>query len=129
MEYFIDKIDIGNFLKSREQFEKYRKNIDTEQNKAGAIQAFEYTYETSWKTMKRILKSQGLIEVSSPRQCFREAAKISLISDPKAWFYFLDIRNLTVHTYNEKNVETVISSFDQFSSALDEFVINLEKMK
>ncbi len=129
MEYFIGKIDIGNFLKSREQFEKYRKNIDTEQNKAGAIQAFEYTYETAWKTMKRLLKSQGLVEVISPRQCFRGAAKIDLISDPKIWFYFLDIRNLTVHTYNEKNVETVISSFDQFSSALDEFVINLEKMK
>ena len=129
MEYFIGKTDIGNFLKSREQFEKYRHNLETEQNRAGAIQAFEYTYETAWKAMKRILRSQGLVEASSPRQCFREAAKIGLILDPKGWFYFLDIRNLTVHTYSEKNVETVIESFDQFSLALDEFVNNLEKIK
>lgn len=34
MEYFIGEINIGNFLRSRDQFKKYRKNLTGEQEKA-----------------------------------------------------------------------------------------------
>lgn len=79
--------------------------------------------------MKRILTHQGITEINTPRQCFREAARSGLISDPKMWFYFIDMRSLTVHTYNEQNVKTVISSFSKFSTALNELVINLKEIK
>ncbi|WP_342267815.1 nucleotidyltransferase substrate binding protein [Candidatus Tisiphia endosymbiont of Empis tessellata] len=59
MVYLIDNIDISNLLKARSNFEDFRLNLDTEQNKAGAIQAFEYCYELTWKTMKRLLEVQG----------------------------------------------------------------------
>ena len=60
-------------------------------------------------------------------ELFREAGAAGLISNPKVWFNFIKIRNLTVHTYNEQNVEQVISSFDNFSESLKEFLENLER--
>ena len=78
----IDDIDIAPLLKAREKFEIFRKHLDSEQEKAGAIQAFEYTYELAWKTMKRLLEAQGTI-VQSPRATFREAAINWFIKDPK----------------------------------------------
>ena len=129
MQHFIGKIDISNFLKSREQFEKYRQNLLSEQERSGAIQAFEFTYEAAWKTMKKFLAYQGIIELNTPRQCFREAAKFGLISETAAWFHFIDIRNLTVHTYSEQNAKKVVDSFDKFAMALADFMSNLEKIK
>lgn len=61
------------------------------------------------------------------REIVREAAVAGLISDPKRWFKFIEIRNITVHTYNEKNLELVINNFDNFSNALSELINNLEK--
>jgi len=129
VQHFIGEIDISNFLKSREQFEKYRLNLLSDQERAGAIQAFEFTYEAAWKTMKRILAHQGITEINAPRQCFREAAKFGLIAETATWFHFIDIRNLTVHTYSEENANKVVDSFDEFSMALADFVNNLEKIK
>ncbi len=129
MTNMIGEIDISNFLNARDQFEKYRKNIVKDQERAGAIQAFEFTYEMAWKIMKRLLVEQGIIDINSPKSCFREAAKIGMISEPKNWFHFIEIRNLTVHTYSEQNVEKVIASFEDFSKLLNEFLSNIEKIK
>ena len=124
--YLIAGLDISSLLKPRKKFEEFRKHLDTEQNKAGSIQAFEFCYEVAWKMIKRFCEKGG----KSPytlKEIFREAAVSGLISDPRKWFRFIEIRNITVHTYNEKNVELVISIFDEFSDAVDELIKNLEK--
>lgn len=124
--HLIAGLDISNLLKARNKFEEFRKHLDTEQNKAGSIQAFEFCYELAWKTMKRFCEKAG----KSPytlREIVREAAVAGLISDPTRWFKFIEIRNITVHTYNEKNLELVINNFDNFSNALSELINNLEK--
>lgn len=112
-------VDLTAFNKAYEIFEDFRKNLATDQEKAGAVQAFEFCYELAWKTLKRLLQKKG-IEVSSPRDCFREAALNQMISDPKVWFGFLEKRNLTVHTYNHTTLEQVVQEFDAFSKALQE---------
>ncbi|HLD84423.1 MAG TPA: hypothetical protein VI844_01475 [Coxiellaceae bacterium] len=43
-----DDIDAGPLLRAQKKFELFRKNLNSEQEKAGAIQAFEYCYELSW---------------------------------------------------------------------------------
>ena len=125
----IKDISIDSLLKAQNQFEEYRQNISSKQERAGAIQAFEYTYEISWKTIRKILKSEGIAEIHTPKDCFREAAKSGLISDPKSWFEYLETRDLTVHTYNEDTAEEVANIFDKFSSSVKELVTNLRKLQ
>ncbi|MEK6734847.1 MAG: HI0074 family nucleotidyltransferase substrate-binding subunit [Pseudomonadota bacterium] len=120
----IDGIEISPLLKALNKFEQFRLNINTEQEKAGAIQAFEYSYELIWKTMKRFLSLRGII-VNSPRETFRAAALEELIDDPETWFIFIKNRNIITHTYNETEVEKILSIFPLFSSKSKEFLKNI----
>ena len=121
MTYLVYNIDVGPFLKACDTFDRFRKNLVTDQDKAGAIQAFEFSYELAWKTMKRLLSHKG-IEARSPRDCFREAAIQEMITDPHLWFRFIELRNLTVHTYEESCVEEIIETFDTYATALSFFL-------
>ncbi len=127
MQDFIYGIDISNLLKARDVFERFRRHLESDQEKAGAIQAFEFCYELIWKTMKRVLEKKG-IEVRSPRDCFREAGLNKLISDPEQWFIFLEKRNLSSHTYKEENVDAIVHIFPQFSAAMSEFIQQLYQL-
>ncbi|HXF29559.1 MAG TPA: nucleotidyltransferase substrate binding protein [Chlamydiales bacterium] len=124
MSVIIEGIDVSNLLKARQVFERFRRHLGTDQEQAGAIQSFEFSYEMAWKTMKRILEKRG-VEAQSPRDVFRHAARNGLISDPELWFVFLEKRNLTSHTYKEENVQSILKIFDSFSSALTQLLVNL----
>lgn len=97
-----DVIILGNLvitplIKAQKTFEQALKQANSELERDGAIQRFGYTYELVWKTLKRILSFKG-VDVNSPRDVFREAAKQKLIDDPMIWFTFIKQRNLTTHT-------------------------------
>ncbi|MCC8369131.1 MAG: nucleotidyltransferase substrate binding protein [Rickettsia endosymbiont of Oxypoda opaca] len=126
MTHLIEGIDISGLLRARKKFEEFRLHLDTEQNKAGSIQAFEFCYELSWKIMKRFCEKAGKTPYTL-KEIFREAAVSGLISDPRIWFKFIEIRELAFHTYNEENVQQVIAIFDNFSDALNELLNNLKK--
>ena len=117
----IDTINIAPLLKAFKKFELFRLNLETEQEQAGAIQAFEYCFELSWKTMKRLLEVRGKI-ANSPREAYRMAALEGFISDPEIWFDFLKKRNMTVHTYEEQEALEVISIFPSFSQEVKFFL-------
>lgn len=106
-------------------FEDFRQNMVTDRDKAGAVQAFEFSYELAWKTMKRVLTVRGE-EPGSPKDTFRKAAKEKIINDPEIWFQFQEKRNLTVHTYEAVNLESVVAIFDKFSVELKNLIQNLE---
>ena len=91
-----------------------------------AIQRFEYTFELSWKAMKRTLKEEGL-ETGSPKQVFRSAFEAKIIEDVDIWFALLKERNLTVHTYNESTANEVFKSAKTFPAAVDKLIKNLEE--
>ena len=118
----VDEIASGDIyltplLNAQKKFESFRQNLDTEQEKAGAIQAFEYSYELAWKILKRVLKHKGL-DVASPRDTFRTAAQNFLLDDVEKWFEFQKKRNLTTHTYNDAVMDDVVSIFPDFSVEL-----------
>ena len=94
---------------------------------AGCIQAFEYTLELSWKTMKKIMESTGIQDINNPKSVFRQAAREGFINDPIIWFEFLKARNETAHTYNEDAMENVVSILPQFNTAVHELLTNLRK--
>ena len=68
---------------------------------AGIIQNFEFVFELTWKTLKRLLEVLGH-DAPSAREVFKMAYKVDLLSDEDLWLEILDARNLTSHTYNKK---------------------------
>lgn len=117
----IENVNIDPLLKAFSKFEAFRFNTNTEQEKAGAIQAYEYCFELVWKVMKRLLGERGKI-ANSPREAFRMAALEGFIEDPELWFSFLKMRNITVHTYQEKEAEEVLKVFSAFSDEIKLFL-------
>ena len=114
---FVLGISIAPLLKAYHTFDTYRLHIIDEQDRAGAIQAFEFTFELAWKTIKRVLEKKG-IQVRSPRDAFSEAANNGLIREPKLWFIFIDKQNLTSHTYQETTAVEIVNIFESFSEEM-----------
>lgn len=127
MTVIIEGISFDALLRARERFEQFRKHLNTDQDKAGAIKAFEYTYESAWKSMKRLVDVRGGIPfpINGLRDVFRAAAYINMIKDPKVWFKFVEARNITAHVYNEDDADEVIAVFDDFSRELTLFLKNI----
>lgn len=75
--------------------------------KQGLIQAFEYTYELAWKTLKDYLQWQGLVDIIGSRDTIREAFSQGLLEDGQVWMNMLVDRNRTSHTYNQEIADTI----------------------
>jgi len=67
----------------------------------GTIQRFQFTIELYWKTLKRVLLSEG-IEAITPKETLKEAFQAGWLENEEAWLQMLKDRNLTSHTYDEK---------------------------
>ena len=91
-----------------EAVELRRQRHLTNLEKQGAIQAFEYTSELGWNTLKDYLAYQGIPDLAGARDTIREAFRRALISDGDGWMGMLADRNLTSHTYNENTAEAVV---------------------
>jgi nucleotidyltransferase substrate binding protein (TIGR01987 family) len=76
--------------------------------KQGMIQAFEYTHELAWKTLKDFLKSRGNTEIYGSRDATREGFQLGLIEVGELWMNMIKSRNLTSHLYDEKTAEEMI---------------------
>lgn len=120
------EIDFTPLKKAIAVFEEFRTDMVTHRDKAGAVQAFEFCYELSWKMMQRVLKNDGQ-ESGSPKDVFRKAQKLGIIDSAESWFDFQSLRNITSHTYNIKSLEDVIVGFEAFSNALNMLIKNLEE--
>ncbi len=72
----------------------------TKINTMALIQAFEISFELSWKTMKDYLEYSG-IRVTTPREVIKEAFANEIIKDGQGWIDMMDARNKTSHTYQE----------------------------
>lgn len=91
------------------------------------IQRFEFTVELSWKALQRYLKASGISESLTPKNTFREAAKLGLVSDPEAWIRFIDARNLSSHTYKESLAEEVYARALTLPPFAEELVLAMER--
>lgn len=77
---------------------------------AGIVQQFKIAYELARKLLQRWLSlNQGLAEDDLPtrRDLFRRAGRADLLADPDLWFEFGNARNLTAHTYDDKQAQAV----------------------
>lgn len=76
----------------------------------GMIQAFEYTHELAWNTLKDYLEYQGNNTIKGSRDATREAFKVELISDGEAWMDMIKSRNKSSHTYNEETANDILTA-------------------
>lgn len=98
-------------------------NLDLGNNEVkrdASIKRFEYCFELSWKTSKKILDEIFGVNVNSPKTVFRELLKNQILSD-KQTEYFLEMsdqRNLTTHTYNEKFIKELYKKLPNYLSEM-----------
>lgn len=82
----------------------------SELEKQGVIQAFEYTYELSWKLLQDYLRWQGYEHLTGSRDVTREAFAAGLITQGETWMRMLQDRNLTSHSYNEETANAILTN-------------------
>jgi nucleotidyltransferase substrate binding protein (TIGR01987 family) len=112
--------DYRNALKQLE--EALTENIST--NKLaidGTIQRFEFTFELSWKLLKKVLEYNGT-QVDSPRPVIKESYQKKYIKDGEGWITMLEDRNQTAHTYDQKK------SLDIYNNIKNQYISLLQNL-
>lgn len=90
-----------------------------------AVKRFEFTYEMSWKAIRRSLDYLG-IDAKYPRSCFKEAYALGLITNEAVWLEMIDQRNLTSHVYSQDEVKGILVRLDEYCRNFEELLANLE---
>lgn len=73
----------------------------------GLVQAFEFTHELAWNTLKDFLEERGQTGIYGSRDATRAAFAAGLVGDGDLWMRMIASRNQTTHTYNEETVEDI----------------------
>ncbi|HEY1662903.1 MAG TPA: nucleotidyltransferase substrate binding protein [Verrucomicrobiae bacterium] len=85
----------------------------------GLIQAFEFTHELAWNTLKDFLESRGTVNLFGSKDATRTAFTAGLIENGTVWMEMIDSRNKSTHTYNCTTAEAIAKAIT--SSYLLEF--------
>lgn len=75
----------------------------------GLIQAFEYTHELAWKTLKDFIEERGNSQILGSKDATREAFALGLISQGEVWVSMVNSRNQTFHTYDESTAQQIVT--------------------
>ena len=118
MDYTQLKTAIERFS---EMLDAYRDNakrppLEQEAVQDSLIKWFEYTLEVACKICKKHLEEEGFAEAASgsPKSIVRLAAQRNLISNPEAWFNYLQFQQDTSHDYSSDKAETVLDIAEDF---------------
>jgi len=96
----------------------------------GLIQAFEYTHELAWNTMKDFLEEQGIRNLYGSKDVTRKAFKTGLIENGEAWMEMIKSRNLTSHTYDEAVASEIVSAIlESYFAEFEALKATLEELK
>ncbi len=88
-----------------------RKLSDLEEQ--GLIQAFEFTHELAWKTLKDFLNHKGNKEIYGSKDAVRKSFQYGLIEEGDIWMDMINSRNKTSHTYDQKTAEEIVNAILQ----------------
>jgi len=91
------------------------------------IKRFEFTFEMSWKAIKRVLAMLGLEELRNPRQCFKAAFSQGFITDEVVWLDMIEMRNLSSHTYDSDEISQIVLKIDDYAKAYTELLESLNQ--
>jgi len=95
--------------------------------KQGLIQAFEYTFELSWKTLQDLLKERGFKDAIGPRPVIEQSFQVGYIRDGEGWMEMLKARNEASHTYQEEVADRISGNIkNEFAGLFGELSERLE---
>ena len=102
-----------------EGLQRYQQNISDTQIRDGLIQRFEFTYDLSYKTLKRYLKSASATPEIYDSMPFADLIRSAneqglLLGDWPKWRLYRDMRNKTSHTYDEEIALAVVADIPPF---------------
>jgi nucleotidyltransferase substrate binding protein (TIGR01987 family) len=116
------QLDFSSLQKALAQLEKAftrsQNNTSDEELRDACIQRFEYSFELSWKMLKKQIEkevgSSADIDTYSKKQLFRVGGERGLIEKVEAWFEYLEKRNKVAHTYDLENANDVYAVIGGF---------------
>lgn len=122
--------DLKNLRKTLGELKKYLSlPIQNDRDRAGIIQALEFTFEQAWKAIQKTAFRQG-VEIGNPKKAFSYAMQNGWIgrdSEPK-WLQLLKDRNLTSHTYEELLAKAVLARIqNDYVGLFDNLLRSLEQ--
>lgn len=102
-----------------------------EELRDACIQRFEYTFELSWKMLKRQMEQElpnpTEVDGYSYRQLFRIGAERGLVENVEVWFDYRERRNITSHTYDEAKAAKVFEALPAFAGHAEELLDRLKE--
>jgi nucleotidyltransferase substrate binding protein (TIGR01987 family) len=118
------------FARLKEAVELARQRQLSKLEEQGLIQAFEFTHELAWNTLKDFLEDRGAQNLYGSKDVTREAFKTGLIENGEVWMDMITSRNLTSHTYDEATAAKIVSAIlDAYSAEFETLQNKLEKLK
>lgn len=107
----------SNFCKAFQQLQDAvilsRTRPLTKLEEQGLIQAFQYTHELAWNTLKDFLEHQGETNLYGSRDTVRLAFRRGLLPDGEVWMDMIKSRNLSSHTYDENTAANIAAAVVQ----------------
>jgi nucleotidyltransferase substrate binding protein (TIGR01987 family) len=127
-------LDLSPFQKALDSLGRAIKRAEAspadEELRDAVIQRFEYSYELSWKMLKRQLEQEvpnpAEVDRMSFRELLREGAERGMVEDPEQWMFYRQSRNITSHTYDEEKAKQVYESALDFYQDARELLSELE---
>lgn len=71
------------------------------------IQAFEFTHELAWNTLKDFLQERGATNLFGSKDATRQAFGAGLIENGEIWMDMIQSRNRTTHTYDQTTANEI----------------------
>ena len=96
----------------------------------GLIQAFEYTYELAWNTIKDFYQNQGETSIQGSRDAIRLAFERGLIEAGEQWLAMIKSRTLTSHTYNRETARLIADQIlNSYHTLFKDLLLALEQRR
>jgi nucleotidyltransferase substrate binding protein (TIGR01987 family) len=95
------------FQKLSDATELARQRGLSELEQQGLIQAFEFTHELAWNTLKDFLESRGAAKLFGSNDATRAAFAAGLIENGSTWMEMIESRNKSTHTYESSTAEAI----------------------
>lgn len=92
-----------------QQAEFNRANYD-DIYRTGIIVQFNLTFELAWKCLQSVLQMHSVAgaETGSPREILKLGYQTNFLQDADVWLLMLKKRNLSVHIYDEEQIDELI---------------------